>query len=230
MTVCSGRQNVIMRTCAIISNINTPSFLMCFISTQTVSSTIYKSMLTSKYSTTAMSTSDTKSISNILITTATTISGITSLKSLENVTDLSSTQTDHLFYSTSTEMYATTSLITTSVILTINSTNDVKAVSDNSLSQKSGTVKDYDSTSANVFNPSFILQNTAIEFTDSIITSIVSTPLYNDNTVPFTTNNITLILFVSLVILLIISMLSCGVIVVIVIIKRRKTYKTNNGK
>ena len=223
-----------------------------------------------------MSTSDIKSISNILITTATTISEITSLKSLENVTDLSSTQTDHLFYSTSTEMYATTSLITTcviltpsstsfnntvadtilshissiitdhdktstkmytttsliiaSVILTINSTNDVKAVPDNSLSQKNGTVKDYDSTSANVFNPSFILQNTAIELTDSIITSIVSTPLYNDTTVPFTTNNITLILSISLEILLIISMLSCGVIVVIVIIKRRKTYKTNNGK
>ena len=60
MTICNGQQNVAMTTCAIISNMNTPSFLICFISTQTVSSTIYKSKLTSKYSTTAMSTSDIK--------------------------------------------------------------------------------------------------------------------------------------------------------------------------
>ena len=55
MTICNGQQYVTMTTCAITSNMNTSSFSVCFISTQTVSSTIYKSMLTSKYSTTAMS-------------------------------------------------------------------------------------------------------------------------------------------------------------------------------
>ena len=64
MTYCNGGQHVTMTTCAIISYINTPSFSMCFISTQTVSPTIYKSKLTSSYSTTAMSISDIKSVSS----------------------------------------------------------------------------------------------------------------------------------------------------------------------
>ena len=64
MTFCNGGQHVTMTTCAIISYINTPSFPVCFMSTQTVPSTIYKSNLTSSYSTTAMSISDIKSNSN----------------------------------------------------------------------------------------------------------------------------------------------------------------------
>ena len=259
MITCSGTQSVIMTTCAITSNINTLSFLMCFISTQTV----FPSMLTSRYRETAMSISDIKSILSTMTITVTVMSGTTSRKSSKTLTDgtstemytttslittniilttsftsdiktvadttlnfKSSTVTDH--DSTSTEMYPITSLIITSVVSTINLTNDVKTVADNSISQKSSTFTD--STSTNVFNPSFISQNTGIQLTDSIITSIVSTPMYNDITDPFATNNITLIISISLVILLIISMLSCGVIVVIVIIKRRKTYKTNNGK
>ena len=66
-----------------------------------------------------------------------------------------------------------------------------------------------------------------MQLTDSIINTIVSTPVYYDTAVTFTTNNTTLIISISLVIVLTISMLSCGVIVVI---KRKKTYKTNNGK
>ena len=148
------------------------------------------------------------------------------------VTDLSSTQTYHLLYSPSGEMYTTTTLITTSIILTDNSTSDMKTIVDSSSSQKSLTVTDQDSTSINMYTIiiSLISLNTVMKLTSSIITSIVSTSLYNDITVHFTTNNITLIISISLVILLIISMLSCSVIVVIVIIKRRKTYKTNNSK
>ena len=61
------------------------------------------------------------------------------------VTDVSSTPTDHLLDSTSTEMYTTTSLITTSIILTDNSTIDVKTLVDSSSSHKSHTVTDQDS-------------------------------------------------------------------------------------
>ena len=193
MTTCNVQQFVIMTTCAITSNINTSSFLMCFISTQTVSPTMYNNMLTSRYSTTAISISDIKSMSNTVTITVTTVSGTTTKKSLETVTNLSSTKTDHLLDSTSIEMYTTTLLITTRIILTINSTGYMNTVANTTLYH-------------------------------------VSTALYNDTTVPFTTNNTTLIISVSLVILLIISMLSCGVIAVFVIIKRRKTYKTNNGK
>ena len=130
MTYCNGQQYVIMTTCAITSNINTPKLLMCFISTQTVSPTVYNNILTSKYSTTAMSVSDIKSMSSTVTITVTTVFGTTSKKSLENVTNLSSTKTDHLLYSTSTVMYTTTSLITTSIILTATSTSDDKTVSD----------------------------------------------------------------------------------------------------
>ena len=95
------------------------------------------------------------------------------------------------------------------------------------------TVTDQDSTSTSMYT-TLITQSisliTVMKSTNSIITSIISTAVYNNTAVPFTTNNITLIISISLVILLIISMLSCSVIVVIVIIKRRKTYKTNNGK
>ena len=226
MTICSGNQYVSMTTCAIASNINTPSFLMCFISIQTV----FPSMLTSRYSETAMSISDIKSMSSTVTITVTVTSGTTSRKSLKTVIDLKLTQTDHLFYSTSTEMYTTTSLIITRVISTINSTNNMKTVADNSISQKSGTFTDYDSTSTNSYNPSLLSLNTGMQLTNTVNNSIVSTPVYIDTTIPFTTNNTTLVISISLVILLIISMLSCGVIVVIVIIKRRKTYKTNNGK
>ena len=66
MTTCSGGQYVIMTTCAITSNINTSRLLMCFILTQTVSSTIDKSKLTSSQSTTAMSISGIKSISSTM--------------------------------------------------------------------------------------------------------------------------------------------------------------------
>ena len=40
VTTCSERQFVSTTTCAIASNINTPSFLMCLISIQTVSPTV----------------------------------------------------------------------------------------------------------------------------------------------------------------------------------------------
>ena len=170
MTTCSERQFVNLTTCASISNINTLSPLICFISTQTVSPTMYNSILTTGYNQTALSINGIKSISSTVTTTVTTVSGNTT------VTDQDST---------SANMYPT--LITPSILLT-----------------------------------------TVMKSTNSTITSIVSTAVYDG--VPFTTNNITLIISVSLVILLIISMLSCGVIVVIVIIKRRKTYKTNNGK
>ena len=226
VTTCSERQFVSMTTCAITSNINTPSFLMCLISTQTVS----PSMLTSRYSETAMSISDIKSMSSTVTITVTVTSGTTSRKSFKTVIDLKLTQTDHLFYSTSTEMYTTTSLIITRVISTINSTNDMKTVADNSISQKSGTFTNHDSTSTNSYNPSLLSLNTGMQLTNTANNSIVSTPVHIDTTIPFTTNNTTLIISISLVILLIISMLSCSVIVVIVIIKRRKTYKTNNGK
>ena len=115
MTFCNGLQSVTKTTRAIISNINTPSFLMWFISTQTVSPTTYNNRLTSKYSETAMFISDIKSMSNTVTIAVTTLSGTTSKKSLETVTNLSSTKTDHLLDSTSTEMYTTTSLITTSI-------------------------------------------------------------------------------------------------------------------
>ena len=65
------------------------------------------------------------------------------------VTGLSSTQTDYLLDSTSTEMYTNTSLITTSIILTDNLASDMKTVVDSSSSQKSHTVTDQDSTSTN---------------------------------------------------------------------------------
>ena len=227
MTYCNGQQYVIMITCAITSNINTPKLLMCFISTQTVSPTVYNNILTSKYSTTAMSVSDIKSMSSTVIITVTT-----SKKSLESVTNLSSTKTDHLLYSTSTVMYTTTSLITTNIILTDNSTNYMKTIANTTVNHKSDTATVHGSTGSysNTSNSLLISLNTIIYSTNSIGTSIFSTVVYNDTTVLFTTNNITLIISISLVILLIISMLSCGVIVVIVIIKRRKTYKTNNGK
>ena len=65
-TICNGEEHVTMTTCAITSNINTPSFSVCFISTHTASSTIYKSKLTSSYSTIAISISDIKSISSTM--------------------------------------------------------------------------------------------------------------------------------------------------------------------
>ena len=46
MTFCIRLQSVIMTTCAITSNINSPSFFRCFISPQTVSPTMYNNMLT----------------------------------------------------------------------------------------------------------------------------------------------------------------------------------------
>ena len=232
MTICSGQQYVIMTTCAITSNINTPNFLMCFISTQTVFPSMYNNMLTSSYSKTAMSISNIKSMSSTVTITVTTVSGTTSKKILESVTNLNSTKADHLLDSTSTEMYTTTSLITTSIILTINSTNYMNTVANTTLNHKSGiaTVRGSTSSYSNASNPSLILLNTVMHFKNSIITTTVSTPVYDDAAVPFTINNTTLIISMSLVILLIISMLSCGVIVVIVIIKRKKTYKTNNGK
>ena len=108
----------------------------------------------------------------------------------------------------------------------------MKTAADTSLSHKSHTITDQDSTSTNMYIiiTSLILLNTVMKLRSSIVTSIVSTPVYNDTAIPLTTNNTTLIICMSLVILLMISMLSCGVIVVIVIIKKRKTYKTNNGK
>ena len=111
MTICSGGQFVTKTTCAIISNINTPSFLMWFISTQTVSPTTYNNMLTSKYSETAMSISDIKSMSSTVTITVTTVSGTTSKKSLETLTNLSSTKTDHLLDSTATSIILTATII-----------------------------------------------------------------------------------------------------------------------
>ena len=103
----------------------------------------------------------------------------------------------------------------------------MKTVANTTLNQKRGTATVYSSTGSyrNTSNPSLTSLNTVI---NNMVTSIVSTPLYYDTTVPFATNNTILIISISLVILFIISMLSCGVLVVIVIIKRRKTYKTNN--
>ena len=278
MTICSGKQFMSMTTCAITSNINTPNFLMCFISTQTVSPSMYNNILTSSYSETAMSISNIKSMSSTVTITVTTVSGTTSKKILKSVTNLSSTKADHLLDSTSTEMYTTTSLITTSIILTATSTSDNKTVADTSLNHINSIITDHNNTSSKMYtttslittsiiltinstnymntvanttlnhksdiatvhgstssysnasNLSLISLNTVMHLTNSIVTSIVSTPLYNDTAVPITTNNTTLIISMSLVIVLIISMLSCGIIVVIVIIKRRKTYKTNNGK
>ena len=106
MMDCNGKQSVIMITCGIILNINTPSPLMCFISTQTVSPTMYNNMLTSRYSETAMSISDIKSMSSTVTITVTTVSGNTPRKSLIIATDLSSTQ--------SIKMYTTTLLKTSS--------------------------------------------------------------------------------------------------------------------
>ena len=135
MTFCNGLQSISMTTCAIISNINTPSPLMCFISTQTVSSNMYNSILTSGYNETAISTSDIRSISNTVTTTVTTVSENTSIKSLVIATDHKSTETDHLFYSTSIEMYITTSLITSS--------NSVKHTSDIFSSHESSTTTEH---------------------------------------------------------------------------------------
>ena len=70
-----------------------------------------------------MSTSDKKYFKYYdYIITITVLSRTTSRNNF--VTNLSSTQTDHLLDSTSTEMYATISLITTSIILTDNLTSD----------------------------------------------------------------------------------------------------------
>ena len=204
MTICSGQQYANLTTCAIRSNINILTPLMCFISSQTVSPTMYESMITSRYRETIMYTSD----------------DIKRISSTVTIMDLSSTQTDYFIYS------ATTSLMTTSIILTANSTYYMNTVADTSSNRKNGTVTDH-STNAETYTT---LKTQLILLNAKMYTSIVSTPMYNDNSVPFITNNITLILSISLVILLIISILSCGVIVVIVIIKRRKTHKTNNGK
>ena len=157
ITNCNVQQYVIMTTCAITSNINTPSFLVCFISTQTVSPTRYNNMLTSRYSTTAMSISDIKSMSSTVTITVTTVSGTTSKKSLESVTNLSSTKTDHLLDSTSTEMYTTTTLITTSIILTATFTSDSKTITVTSLYHKSGTITDHDSTSTEMYTTTSLI-------------------------------------------------------------------------
>ena len=225
MTFCNGRQSISVTTCAIISNINTPSPFTCFISTQTVSPTIYNSILTSGYNETTISIGDIKSISSIVTTTVTTISGNTSRKSLVIATD-------HLFYSTSTSMYTTTS--STSIISMDNLTNDRKTTVETSSIQKSHTVPGQNSTSNNMYTTlitSSIPLKTGMHFKNSIITTTVSTPVYNDAAVPFTTNNTTLIISISLLILLLImTILACSVIVVMVIIKKRKTHRTNNGK
>ena len=168
MTTCSGTQSVIMTTCAITSNINTLSFLMCFISTQTVS----PSMLTSRYSETAMSISDIKSISSTMTITVTVMSGTTSRKSSKTLRGLSSSQTDHLLYSTSTEMYKTTSLITTDIILTTTSTSDIKTVTDTTLNFKSSTVTDHDSTSTEMYpTTSLLTSSNLVKHTSDIFSS-----------------------------------------------------------
>ena len=149
MTICNGRQYVNLATCGTTSNTNTPSFIVCFISTQTVSPTTNQNMLTSGYNETAMSINDIKSISSTMTITVTTLSGTTK-KSLEFVMNLNSTKTDHLLDSTSTEMYTTTSLITTRIILTATSTSDNKTVADTSLNHISSTITDHDSSSTKV--------------------------------------------------------------------------------
>ena len=146
ITNCNVQQYVIMTTCAITSSINTPSFLMCFISTQTVSPTVYNNILTSKYSTTAMSISDIKSMSSTVTITVTTVSGTTSKKSLETVTNLSSTKTDHLLDST-----------TTNIILTATFTSDSKTIRVTSLYHKSGTITDHDSTSTEMYTTTSLI-------------------------------------------------------------------------
>ena len=120
MTVCSGHQYEIMITCAVALNINTPSPLMCFISNQTVSPTMYKSMLRSSYSEMTVSMSSIRSILNIMTTKITATSVNTSRKSLEAIISI---QTNHLFYSPSVEMYSTTSLITSSI--SVKHTSDI---------------------------------------------------------------------------------------------------------
>ena len=123
MTICNEKQSVNSTTCASTSNINTLSSFICFISTQTVSPTMYNSILTSGYNETVISIGDIKSISNTVITTVTTVFEYTSIKSLVIATDHRSTQTYHLFYSTSTKMYTTTPLITSSNL--VKYTNDI---------------------------------------------------------------------------------------------------------
>ena len=123
MSICSATQFVNYATCASTSNISTLSSFMCFISTQTVSLTIYNSILTSGYNETVMSISDIKNISSTVTITVTTVSGNTFKKSLVIATDLSSTQTDDLFYSTSIELYTTTSLVISSN--SVNHTSDI---------------------------------------------------------------------------------------------------------
>ena len=169
MTVCSGQQYVIMITCAIRSNINTPNFLTCFISTQTVSSSI---MLTSSYSKTAMSISNIKSMSSTVTITVTTVSGTTSKKILESVTNLNSTKADHLLDSTNTEMYTTTSLITTSIILTATSTSDNKIVADTSLNHINSTITGHDSTGSEMYTTtSLIISSNLVKHTSDIFSS-----------------------------------------------------------
>ena len=172
MTTCNVQQFVIMTTCAITSNINIPSFLMCFISTQTVSPTMYNNMLTSRYSTTAVFISDIKSMSNTVTITETTVSGTTSKKRLETVTNLSSTKTDHLLDSTSIEMYTTTSLITTTIVLTATSTSDNMTVADTSLNLISSTITDHDSTSTKVYTTtSLITSSTSVNLGSNILSN-----------------------------------------------------------
>ena len=92
-------------------------------------------MLTNRYSETAMSISDIKSTSSTVTITVTVTSGTTSRKSLKTVIDLKLTQTDHLFYSTSTEMYTTTSLMISS--------NSVKHTSEIFSSQENSTTTEH---------------------------------------------------------------------------------------
>ena len=132
MTFCNGGQSISVTTCAIISNINTPSPFTCFISTQTVSPTIYNSMFRSSYSETPVSTS---SLLNAMIITITATSSTTSKKSLETIKDLISIQTDHSFYSSSVKMYTTKSLMTSS--------NSVKHTSDIFPSHESSTTTEH---------------------------------------------------------------------------------------
>ena len=171
MTICS-KQYVIMTTCAITSNINTPNFLMCFILTQTVSPSMYNNMLTSSYSETAMSISNIKSMSSTVTITVTTVSGTTSKKILESVTNLNSTKADHLLDSTNTEMYTTTSLITTSIILTATSTSDNKIVADTSLNHINSTITDHDSTGSEMYTTtSLITSSNLVKHTSDIFSS-----------------------------------------------------------
>ena len=104
-----------------------------------------------------MSISDIKSMSSTVTITVTTLSVTTSKKSLKTVTDLSSTKTDHLLGSTSTEMYTTTSLITTNIILTASSTSDNKTLEDTSLTHISSTTTDHDSTSTEMYTTTLLI-------------------------------------------------------------------------